>query len=69
MGKRKATSFLVLTKDGDSLTEHYRGPDKKKAREVAAKLLGRGMEVLAVRGTVVKLDEGDLEKSLPTSAF
>jgi len=72
----KAKSWSVITKQDEVLIEHYSGPDKAKAREVAAKLLGdpknnkAGTDVLVAKVSQVHVvTPGDLKASLPKDIF
>jgi hypothetical protein len=72
----KAKSWSVITKQEDVLIEHYSGPDKGKARDVAARLLGdpkntkAGTDVLVAKVSQVHIiTAGDLKASLPKDIF
>lgn len=64
--------WLVCRRAEESLVVFYNGPDKRKAREKASKLLadGTGEEVFVarVRGTV-RLTVDSMLSTLPRSAF
>ncbi len=70
--KAKAVKpWLVLMGVGDGLLSvEYRGPDRKKAREVVERLLRAGSPVSVVReASRENLVPEDLKSSLPSDAF
>ncbi len=71
-GKSKSV-WWVLTNNGDVLVREYSGPDRAKARSVAAKLLSDDKvkgEVIACRvSRLAVLSESSLVRSLPKDAF
>jgi len=73
MKKKKHTAaWWVLTQEDEVLVKHYSGPDRKRAREVAAKLVqaDQKRDVLAVRvGSLTVLNASDLKAVLPKDAF
>jgi hypothetical protein len=74
MGKKsRVVTFMVVQAVDGGKSQHvlYRGPEKRRAREVAQKQLGEGVKELAVlrvtQATV--LTEDDLAAALPKDAF
>ena len=72
-GKSKSVWWVVTQKD-DVLLKQYSGPDRGRARDVAAKLLSDpkksegGVTICKVSGLTV-LDDSSLVRSLPKDAF
>ncbi len=62
--------WWVLTEKDEVLVKHYSGPDKTRAREVAAKLLGKEERVLVGKlSSLAVLSSSSLKASLPRDAF
>ncbi len=72
-GKSKSVWWVLTRNDGDVLVREYSGPDRAKARSVAAKLLSDDKvkgEVIACRvSRLAVLSESSLVRSLPKDAF
>ncbi len=69
--KRKSRAvWWVLTEKDEVLVKHYSGPDKTRAREVTAKLLGKEERVLVGKlSSLAVLSSSSLKASLPRDAF
>lgn len=71
MPKGKAV-WWVLKQADEVLVPLYKGPDKKRAREVAAKNLndkGKDSLIVARVSSVTVLSESHLKQHLPKDAF
>lgn len=68
--KSKAVWWVLTEKDG-VFVKHYTGPDKKRARDAAAKLLGDDTEKVLVGklSSLAVLAPSHLRASLPRDAF
>jgi hypothetical protein len=72
---KRGKPFWVCTENDGLLTRHYSGPDRNRAREVAAKLLaepskGSSGAVTVVRiGKITVLSAESLKAQLPKDAF
>lgn len=72
MAKGKAVWWVLEEKETNVHISHYRGPDKARAREVAAKKLKENPKVVlgVVRvSRVIALSVDSLKQSLPKDAF
>ncbi len=72
MPKGSKSSWWVLTEKDGVFVSHYKGQDKKRAREVAAKHLSSNPKdelIVAKVNAVSVLKEGDLKRHLPKDAF
>ena len=71
--KRKSkSSWWVLTQEDEVFVKHYAGPDRKRARDVAAKLLAADEKKEVIVGRVSALTvlrSSDLKAALPKDAF
>ncbi len=71
MAEKKKAVWWILTEKDQVLIKHYSGPDKKRARDVAAKLLGNeeSRVIVAKVGSLTILSSSSLKASLPRDAF
>ncbi|HLZ50827.1 MAG TPA: hypothetical protein VKP61_08760 [Candidatus Acidoferrum sp.] len=72
MRKKGNATWWILTQEDEVLVKHYSGPDRKRAREVAGKLVQseKEKEVLAVRvSALTVIRSSDLKAALPKDAF
>lgn len=71
--KKSKSVWWVLTQEDEVFVKHYGGPDRKRAREVAAKLLGdekqKSQVLVAKIGRLAVLSESHLKRVLPKEAF
>lgn len=70
--KKGASAWWVLTQEDEVFVKHYAGPDRKRAREVAGKILSTDekKEVLVGRvSSLAVLHSSDLKAALPKDAF
>lgn len=71
MAKAK-TAWWVLKQADEVLVPVYRGPDRKTAREKAARELNANPKeslIVAKVGSLTVLRESDLQRHLPKTAF
>lgn len=74
MEKKSKAVWWVLTDADDGLfLKHYGGPDRKRSREVAAKLLGdekvKSHVYVAKISRLAVLSEAHLKRVLPKDAY
>lgn len=69
--RSKAVWWVLTEKDAGVLVKHYSGPDKKRARDVAAKLLADKESKVFVGklSSLAVLAPSHLRASLPRDAF
>jgi hypothetical protein len=67
------TTWLVVTERGNKLIQHYAGPKKARARQIASELLTNSRkrgEVRVIRASqVTTLSKADLRPILPRGVF
>lgn len=73
MEKKSKAVWWVMTQQDDVFVKHYGGPDRKRSREVAAKLLGdeklKSHVYVAKISRLAVLSEAHLKRVLPKDAY